>query len=181
MPEERVCAGRGGGLHIEVDDLTRPQVRALLAEHLAEMRAQSPPESVHALDLGELSGPGITVWSCWSGDALLGVLALKELPGPADPTTTAGELKAMRVARHARGRGVARALLEEVLGEAWRRGMVCVRLETGTEDHFAPARQLYLRRGFRVRGPFGDYSEDPLSVYMELAPVSESGEGSGGQ
>jgi len=169
VPEGSVCGRQGPDAHVEVDDLTRPQVRALLTEHLAEMRALSPPESVHALDLGELSGSGITVWSCWSGDALLGVLALKELPDPADPGATAGELKAMRVARDARGRGVARALLEEVLGEARRRGMVRVLLETGAEDHFAPARQLYLRRGFRVRGPFGDYSEDPLSVYMELA------------
>lgn len=59
------------GLRIEVDDLSRPAVRALLAEHLAEMRATSPPESVHALDLAELSTPRMTVWTLWEGEHVL--------------------------------------------------------------------------------------------------------------
>jgi len=44
-----------------------------------------------------------------------------------------------------------------------------VLLETGSEDYFAPARRLYARHGFVVRGPFADYTDDPNSVYMELA------------
>ena len=41
-------------LSIRVDDLKGPEIRALLEEHLAQMHADSPPESVHALDLDRL-------------------------------------------------------------------------------------------------------------------------------
>ena len=56
-------------MRIETDDLTRPQVHALLAQHLAQMHAQSPACSVHALDIERLRAPGITVWTAWEGDA----------------------------------------------------------------------------------------------------------------
>ncbi len=66
-------------MKIELDDLTRPAVHALLEEHLRSMHALGPPESVHALDLERLRGPEITFWSAWDGDALLGCGALMEL------------------------------------------------------------------------------------------------------
>ena len=37
-------------MHIELDDLTRPQVHALLQEHLDNMYELSPPEQVFALE-----------------------------------------------------------------------------------------------------------------------------------
>lgn len=45
------------GVSIVVDDLAGPEVAALLAEHLDDMRAASPPESKHALDLEALRRP----------------------------------------------------------------------------------------------------------------------------
>ena len=59
-------------MRVELDDLSRPQVHALLREHLDEMRSLTPPEDVHALDLAKLRGPGITFWTVWDGDVLLG-------------------------------------------------------------------------------------------------------------
>jgi putative acetyltransferase len=50
---------------------------------------------------------------------------------------------------------------------SWRRGYRRLYLETGALSAFAAGRQLYLRHGFRVRGPFGDYADDPNSVFME--------------
>lgn len=47
-------------MRIEIDDLERPQVLALLEEHLQDMYATSPPESVHALDVSKLKLPSIT-------------------------------------------------------------------------------------------------------------------------
>jgi putative acetyltransferase len=44
-------------------------------------------------------------------------------------------------------------------------GQSLLRLETGIDNHEALA--LYERQGFVRRGPFGDYREDPLSVFME--------------
>ena len=52
-------------MKIEQDDLSRPAIHALLDEHLQSMYEQSPPESVHALDLGKLRQPGISFWSAW--------------------------------------------------------------------------------------------------------------------
>jgi putative acetyltransferase len=84
-------------MEIKSDDLTGPEIAALLKEHLANMAENSPPESVHALPLEELRKPDITFWSVWDGAELLGCGALKEL----DPAH--GEIKSMRtVSAHRR-------------------------------------------------------------------------------
>lgn len=149
-------------IRIERDDLSRAAVRALVAEHLGEMVATTPPESIHALDVDALSGPGISVWSAWSGPDLLGIGALHEL----DPRH--GELKSMRTTAQARRRGVAGKLVAHLLREARSRGYRRVSLETGSEDYFEPARALYASWGFEPCPPFADYVEDLLSVYLTL-------------
>jgi putative acetyltransferase len=149
-------------MQIERDDLTRPQVHALLEEHLADMRAWSPPESVHALDLSRLRSPDISFWTAWDGDRLLACGALKQL------SPTHGEIKSMRTPTALRRRGAARAMLAHILAEASARGYERLSLETGSQDGFAPARQLYAAAGFEVCGPFGGYRPDPNSVFMTL-------------
>jgi putative acetyltransferase len=151
------------GMRIEIDDLSRPHVHALLTEHLADMHATSPAESVHALDLSGLRGSDVTVWTAWEADALLGIVALKEL------SPDHGELKSMRTTGAARGRGVASSLLVHVLDDARRRGYGRVSLETGTQDYFAAARRLYVRHGFAECPPFADYVVDPSSAFFSLS------------
>lgn len=145
---------------IRVDDLAGPEIRALLEEHLADMHAISPPESAHALDLDGLRRPEITFWTAWSGNALLGCGALKEL------SPDHGEVKSMRTARAHRRSGVARAMLAHIVAEARRRGYERLSLETGSMAEFAPARALYERFGFGYCGPFAGYVDDPNSVFM---------------
>jgi putative acetyltransferase len=149
-------------MHIEVDDLSRPQMHALLAEHLAQMRAQSPACSVHALDLERLRAPGITVWSAWDGESLLGCGALKQI----DPRH--GEIKSMRTAAAHRGKGVGRRMLAHLLEEGRRRGYARISLETGATLPFIPAVRLYRSAGFERCGPFADYREDPHSLFLTL-------------
>jgi putative acetyltransferase len=149
-------------MRIEIDDLTRPEVHALLNEHLANMYELSPPESVHALDLSKLRGPDITFWSVWDGDTLVGCGALKEL------TPTEGEVKSMRTPRALRRRGAGRAVLVRIIEEARSRGYRRLNLETGSAEAFTPARNLYRTFGFTECGPFGDYKPDPNSVFMTL-------------
>jgi putative acetyltransferase len=149
-------------LRFELDDLTRPAIVTLLDEHLQDMYAVSPPESVHALDLDGLRGPGMSFWSAWEEKSLAGCGALK------DHGDGMFELKSMRTAEGGRGRGVGSTVLVFLLEQARSRGATRVLLETGAEDFFAPARRLYERHGFVVRGPFADYTDDPNSVYMEL-------------
>jgi putative acetyltransferase len=151
-----------GTTTIEPDDLTRQPVRELIAEHLADMYATSPAESVHALDDAGLREAGVTFWTSWSGGTLLGCAALKEL------SPSEGEIKAMRTRPEARGRGVAANMLEFLIEESRRRGYRRISLETGSQDFFAPARRLYARHGFVPCPPFADYVSDPNSVFMTL-------------
>jgi putative acetyltransferase len=161
-----VPATEDGAVQIATDSPARDDVRRLLDEHLTDMYATSPPESVHALDHSALLAPTVTFWTARDDDGtLLGCGALSEL---GDPGSTHAEIKSMRTAAHARGRGVASALLDTLLAEARRRGRTRVSLETGTQDFFAPARRLYARHGFTECGPFGSYTLDPHSVFMTL-------------
>lgn len=149
-------------MRIEVDDLSRREVHALLEEHLKNMYEISPPESVHALDLDELRVPEITFWTIWDEGVLLGCGALKEL------SKTHGEVKSMRTPKAIRRRGAGRAILTHIVDEARRRGYERLSLETGAEPPFVPARKLYESFGFTYCEPFGDYVLDPNSMFMTL-------------
>jgi putative acetyltransferase len=147
---------------IQRGDLADERVIRLLTDHLTDMFATSPAESVHALDVFGLSVPEVAFWTIADGDELVGCVALKELDAEH------GELKSMRTDAAARGRGLGARLLEHVLAESERRGYRRVSLETGSQEFFRPARTLYAKYGFRECGPFGDYRLDPNSVFMTL-------------
>jgi putative acetyltransferase len=149
-------------MRIEPDDLTRAPVLALLNEHLSNMYELSPPESVHALDVAKLRAPGITFWTVWDGDELLGCGALKEL------SRAHGEVKSMRTPAARRRTGAGRAVLAHIIGVARQRGYQRLSLETGSQPAFQPAQKLYESFGFSHCGPFADYREDPHSVFMSL-------------
>ena len=149
-------------MRIEIDDLSRPQVHALLEEHLANMHELSPLEQVFALDLNKLRADDITFWTVWEEEELLGCGALKEL------TPTHGEIKSMRTPAAAPGRGAGRAVLAHIISVAQQRGYTKLSLETGTHAAFEPAHNLYRSKGFVTSGPFGSYLPSEHSVFMEL-------------
>ena len=149
-------------MRIVADDLSGPEIRALLAEHLRSMHALSPPGSVHALDLDRLRQPGVSFWTAWDGGVLVGCGALKELD------RTQGEVKSMRTPEALRRRGAGRAILAHIVDVARSRAYERLSLETGSSDAFAPAHRLYESFGFRRCGPFADYAPDPNSVFMTL-------------
>ncbi len=159
-------------ISIDRDSPTREDVHLLLSEHLADMYATSPAESVHALDHSALTDPSITFWTAREDGVLLGCGALKLLGSPTGPSLLSearhGEIKSMRTTATARGRGVATFMLGHILEDARSRNLERIYLETGTEDYFAPARRLYARHGFTECPPFADYVLDPNSVFMEL-------------
>jgi len=150
-------------MQVRLDDLSGPEVRALLEEHLSNMARLSPPESVHALDIDALRKPEITFWTVWSDDQLLGCGALKQL----DPGH--GEVKSMRTSSAHRRKGVARTMLAHIVAEARERSYVRLSLETGSMQAFGPARRLYEDFGFTYCPPFADYIDDPNSVFMTRA------------
>ena len=149
-------------MQITVEDAGLPEVRELLEEHLRNMHELSPPESVHALDVGKLQEPDVTFWTVRDGAILLGCGALKQL----DPEH--GEIKSMRTPRSLRRRGAGRAVLAHIIAVARERGYKRLSLETGSMEAFVPAQRLYESFGFSYCEPFGDYRPDPNSVFMTL-------------
>ena len=143
-----------------VDDLSSGATRDLVAHHLAGMHASSPAESVFALDVDGLTAPDVTFFSARAGDEVVAIGALKHLDAES------GELKSMRVADAHLGTGAGRAMLRHLIAEARSRGIRTLWLETGSTADFIPARRLYAAEGFVECGPFGDYAENPFSVFM---------------
>jgi len=147
-------------MDIRVGELRNKEVIALLQEHHKDMLSHSPVESVHALDLNALEAPDITFWSFWINNKLAGVGALKEIDAEH------GEIKSMRTSTNHLRQGVAGKLLEHIIKQANIRSYKRLSLETGTMDVFLPAHKLYQLFGFQECEPFGDYKEDPYSMFM---------------
>lgn len=147
-------------MEIRIDNLEGPEIQQLLRDHLNDMHTTSPIESCHALDLDGLKKPEITFWSVWKDGTLLGCGALKALD------SEHAEVKSMRTTPAARKQGIASKMLLHILNHAKAEGFSRISLETGPQDFFLPARQLYTKHGFQLCGPFGDYKLDPYSVFM---------------
>ncbi|MDP9421691.1 MAG: GNAT family N-acetyltransferase [Pseudomonadota bacterium] len=144
---------------IHEGELDRDDVRALLDQHFAEMRAGSPPEACHVLPIDGLRNPAIRFFTLREDGTLLGCGALKQLePGH-------GEVKSMRTADAALGRGVGQAMLDHLLAVARRSSMTRISLETGSTDQFAAANRLYEKNGFGRSGAFGDYADTPWTHF----------------
>jgi putative acetyltransferase len=110
---------------IEPGDPDRPDARAILAAHLAFAHDNSPPQSVHALDVSGLLTPDVSCYWVREEASVVSVGALRRL------TCDHAEIKSMHTAAVHRGRGYARAMLDYLLGVARERSYRRVSLETG--------------------------------------------------
>jgi putative acetyltransferase len=151
-------------MRITPGDFGDPRVVELLNIHRASARAETAPGSAHALDITGLQSPGISFWTIWDGEALVGVGALKQL------SPDHGEVKSMHTAQSARRRGAGSAMLRHIIASARRSGMARLSLETGSWEYFRPALALYTSHGFVECPPFAGYVPDPNSVFMTLDP-----------
>lgn len=148
---------------IHQGELDHDDVSALLDQHFSEMRAGSPPEACHVLPIDGLKNPAIRFFTLREDGVLLGCGALKRLePGH-------GEIKSMRTANAALGRGVAKAMLDHLVAIARSEGMTRLSLETGSTGQFAAANRLYDKEGFERTGPFGDYLDTPFTRFFTRA------------
>ena len=142
--------------------LDDPRVHALLAHHVRTARAETAQGSAHALDFDALKSADVMFWSAWDGEALVGVGALKRL------SSTHGEIKSMHTVEGQRRSGVGTSMLRHIIAAARDSHMTRLSLETGSWSYFEPARALYRKHGFVECAPFGEYVEDPNSVFMTL-------------
>lgn len=149
-------------IKIKRDDLSDGRIIGLLDLHRQEMFKHSPPESVHALDVGALRSQALTFWRADCGEEFAACGAINEL------NPRSGEVKSMKTVDEHLRKGIARKLLLVLIDEARKRGYESLKLETGTMAAFIPAQALYQSLGFTECGPFGDYFEDVNSVCMKL-------------
>ncbi|MEO1040066.1 MAG: GNAT family N-acetyltransferase [Pseudomonadota bacterium] len=148
---------------VGMDDPMRDEVKALLKRHAEFAEANSPPQTCHYFQPERLTDDDVSFWTAREGDAVLGCIALKALDDHH------GEIKSMHVAEAARGRGVARMLVQHLIEAARGRGMTRLSLETGRSDGFAPSRALYAAMGFEPCEPFADYTSEGFSYLMSRA------------
>ncbi|HEV2236712.1 MAG TPA: GNAT family N-acetyltransferase [Ktedonobacterales bacterium] len=132
----------------------------LIAELEAHLDPRYPPASRHGLSVEQLISQDVAFFVLrWDG-APAGCGGVK-MTGDGY-----GEIKRMYVRPHCRGRGFATMILGHLAEYARARGVGVLRLETGIYQREAIG--LYERMGFYRIAPFGDYTADPLSVYLEM-------------
>ena len=134
-------------------------VRELLTQHFSEMQTGSPPEACHVLPIDGLKDATIRFFTLREGESLLGCGALKRL------AADHGEIKSMRTANAALGRGVGQAILDHLLAVARQLGMSRISLETGSTTQFGAANRLYEKNGFERSGAFSDYPDTPWTHF----------------
>ena len=139
---------------------TDPELSLLMLRHTEAMHADTPVESIHMMDASQLEAPGIWFFVMRDAGAPVGMGAFKRIDA------THAEIKSMHVLSEMRGRGLARVLLAHLVEAASAQGFTRLSLETGAQDSFVPARQLYLAAGFEICPPFEGYQEDPNSCFM---------------
>lgn len=147
-------------LEIRKDDLTGPEIRALVETHLEVMRDQTPPEAVFAFDISSLQNPDVAFYSAWDNGTLIGMGAVSRI------TDQHAEIKSMHVLKAHRGAGHADAILRHLEQTARAMNYERLSLETGSYEAFLPARQLYARHGYVECPAFEGYISSPLSTYM---------------
>jgi putative acetyltransferase len=144
---------------IQTDDPSSPAARELIGRLDELMTGLYPAESNHLLPVDALLQPDVTFLTASVDGEVAGCGAFVNQSGEY------AEIKRMFVLPEFRGLKLGRGILEELENLARTSGLELARLETGI--HQPEALLLYERAGYQRRGPFGDYSEDPLSIFME--------------
>ncbi len=140
-----------------------PGLADLIARHAAHGDAHYPAESNHHLTGPEMAGRGVRLFAGWLGAEVVA------MGGYALWGDSQAEVKSMHVSEAARGQGAGTAILTTLMDAAQDEGAAAIWLETGSRAGSAAARGLYERVGFEYCPPFGDYVEDPESVFMRRA------------
>ena len=123
-----------------------------------------PAESNHLDPVETLEHDDATFLAAFVAGEAVGCGAVKRMP-PSRTSPQYGEIKRMYVSPEVRGRGIGAALLEALELSLISHGIFIARLETGVRQPDALA--LYEGHGYVRIPPFGEYGEDPLSVFCE--------------
>jgi putative acetyltransferase len=159
-PQIAAVFGRISKMDIAQESPLSPDLALLMSRHTADMHADTPPESIHMMDAGQLAIPEVQFFVMRSAGAPVAMGAIKRIDA------NHAEVKSMHVLAEWRGKGLSKALLDHLVFSAKIAGYSRLCLETGSQPMFAPARNLYESASFEHCGPFEGYHEDPNSVFM---------------
>ena len=153
------------GIVIRLADPGAPDLRALIEANLNHGAGAAPAESDHTFGVEQLQGADIRFWALFDNGTPLGCGALKQL------SDGSAEVKSVYVAAAARGRGLARKIMQHLESEARSSGVTALVLETGSDllPDYDAARALYEKLGYAYCAPFQGYTADPNSAFMRLA------------
>jgi GNAT superfamily N-acetyltransferase len=127
-----------------------------LDEHLGQLY---PQESRHGFSIDKLLREGVAFFVILQDGLPAGCGGVKLFD------TEYGEIKRMYVRPEFRGQGLGKLMLQHLADYALKQGVLVLRLETGI--HQSEVINLYERCEFQRIPPFGEYKEDPLSVFFE--------------
>jgi putative acetyltransferase len=147
-------------LTVALESPLGPDLALLMQRHTADMHADTPPESIHMMDAGQLATPGIWFFVMRDDGMPVAMGAFKRIDA------THAEIKSMHVLAEARGKGLSRRMLDHLVAQAQANGFTRLSLETGVQPTFVAARALYSKAGFTDCPPFEGYAPDPNSVFM---------------
>jgi putative acetyltransferase len=147
-------------MQITQDSPLTADLALLMARHTADMHADTPPESIHMMDAGQLAVPEVQFFVGREAGVPVAMGAFKKID------LHHAEVKSMHVLIEARGRGLSRLMLDHLMAAAKAAGYLRLSLETGSQPMFLPAVRLYEKAGFEICPPFEGYTLDPNSIFM---------------
>ncbi len=136
-------------------------IQVLLKQHHTLMQSLFPVDANHFLDTDALCHSDIHFIAAR-------VNGVYQACGAFKIQNTYAEIKSMFTAPDARGSGLADQILAQLIDRSRALGLFHLRLETGVG--LDAAHRLYRRHGFETCGPFGDYTANPYSIFMERSP-----------
>lgn len=146
-------------VNIEAERPDSPEASQLIAELEATLVPLYPQESRHGYDIEKLLKEEVPFFVLRKDDIAAACGGMKLLG------QEYGEIKRMFVRPQFRGLGLSKLMLQHLADYALQRGIGLLRLETGIYQPEAIG--LYERMGFHRIPPFGEYQEDPLSLFFE--------------
>ena len=145
---------------ITVEESLTDELAQVLQAHWLFCTSSTPIEHVYALDASKLFAPDITIFGARIDGELAGVGAMRKLDGEH------AELKSMHTLAKSRGLGVGKAMVAHIEDFARSSGIKRMSLETGTNEAFKPARELYKSLEYRSCEAFGEYVLSEYNMCM---------------
>lgn len=143
---------------IQQISVNRPDVQMFIRTLDAYQERLYPSESNHLDSIEILGKPNVFFVGAVEENVLKGIGGVKVFEAY-------GEIKRMFIPEKFRGKGIGKNIIQALETHLIQQKIFRAALETGI--HQTAAIRLYETMGFTRTGPFGSYTQDPLSIFME--------------